>query len=308
METIRGLENCHFPSRTGVTVGNFDGFHLGHQDLVKELVVRARTRNLASVVMTFDPHPSQVLRPDLDLKKLATLEDLQVELESLQVDYLVIVPFDREFSQISAEAFFLDTLVAKMGMQLLVVGYDFGFGANKSGGSAEIQKMCEGNHIEFHQPDPVLVNEIPISSRRIRGALSMGDMESTRMFLGRDYVLRGVVEKGDGRGNKIGFPTANILPLTQLIPCAGVYFTESEIGGEIYQSLTNVGYRPTFSGDQRLSVETFILNFNKDIYNVMIKLRFKKRLRDEIKFSGVEALVAQIRKDIAAVKAKVETK
>jgi riboflavin kinase/FMN adenylyltransferase len=281
-----------------VTIGNFDGVHLGHQILFSEVVYRANALKGTSVVVTFDPHPLKVLRPE-SIRLISTTEQKIELIEKAGIDVLVVIPFDREFAATSAEAFVEEILLGTIGVQELVVGYDYAFGRGRQG-NIEFLKAKGLAHgfpvtvVEAHYENGMLV-----SSTRIRELVAEGKMDEVRLLLGRYYQIRGEVQRGKQRGGRVvGFPTANLrISEEDLCPRRGVYVTQVIYDGRCYGGVANIGYNPTF-GENRLVAETHIFDFHDDIYGRPIKINLLCHLRGEKKFSGPEELADQIRRDI----------
>jgi riboflavin kinase/FMN adenylyltransferase len=290
-----------------LTVGNFDGVHLGHQELVRRVVTRARQRNIPSVVMTFEPHPVKVLHPDRKLHRIFDLEDQVQMLESLGIDALVIEPFSREFSQLPPERYLLEWIYRPFVPELVVVGYDFSFGANRQGSIDFLSERAKALGFEVDVVPPVKIGDVLVSSSRIRQALEAGDVGLAAQLLGRKFYLKGLVEKGAGRGRKIGVPTANLRTAAESLPAQGVYAAWAEARGAKWMAAVNIGYNPTFnegvSNVQPSTVEAHLIGFpgagqSDDIYGLPLKLEFVERLREERKFASVDALVDQIKRDV----------
>lgn len=281
-----------------VTIGNFDGVHLGHQILFAEVVSRAHDLKGTSVVVTFDPHPLKVLRPD-SIRLISTTEQKIELIAKAGIDVLVVIPFDREFAATTAEAFVEEILLATIGVRELVVGYDYAFGRGRQG-NIEFLKEKGREHgfpvtvVEAHYENGMLV-----SSTRIRELVAEGKMDEVRLLLGRYYQIRGEVQRGKQRGGRVvGFPTANLRILEEdLCPRRGVYVTQVIYDGRCYGGVSNIGSNPTF-GENRLVAETHIFDFHDDIYGRPIKINLLRHLRGEKKFSGPEELAEQIRRDI----------
>jgi riboflavin kinase/FMN adenylyltransferase len=299
MELYRDLSEIKKPfDRAVVTIGNFDGMHLGHQLLFSEVVGRAYRNGGTSVVVTFDPHPLKVLRPD-GIKLISSTEQ-KIELIRLAgIDALVIIPFDREFAKTPALEFVDDILIKKIGVTDLVVGYDYAFGRGREGNIDFLRRQGEEKGfpvtvVEAHYEDGMLV-----SSTRIRELVMEGRMRDVRKLLGRYYQIHGEVQQGRQRGGReVGFPTANLkVSEEDLCPKKGVYVTQVIYDGRVYGGVSNIGYNPTFN-ENELVAETHIFDFNKDIYGHRIKINLLQHLRGEKKFSSVDELSAQIRKDI----------
>jgi riboflavin kinase/FMN adenylyltransferase len=287
-----------------LTIGNFDGVHLGHRALLKTVVSRARKAGVPSVVMTFEPHPVKVLHPDRGLNRIFDFNDQKEQLESLGIDLLVVEPFSREFSQVPADRFINEWVFKPFSPNCVVVGYDFSFGADRVGSINFMKERAEKLGFELEVVAPVKVDGVLVSSSQIRKAVESGDVKLAAALLGRPFFVRGLVEKGAGRGRTIGVPTANIRTTAETIPKRGVYAAMAVVRSERYMAVVNLGLNPTFNENttQALSVEAHLIGFVGDIYGEELRLEFYERLREEKKFSGVEELVAQIRKDIEAGK------
>jgi len=284
-----------------VTIGTFDGFHQGHQKVIDRLIDFAKSHEGESVVFTFYPHPRLVIAPDeTNLRLLTTLEEKKELFARSGIDHLIIFPFTKEFSQLSYSEFVEKILVEKMHTHCLVVGYDHRFGKNREGGFEYLQNCAEKFGFEIEKLDVLLVDEAHVSSTRVRQALEEGDVALANKFLGYRYILHGNVVEGQRVGRKLGFPTANIEASDpyKLIPGYGVYAVEVLLSGKKYGGMLNIGSRPTFNknADNR-SIEVHIFNFSGNIYNKEITLIFAGKIRNEQKFSGVEALTEQLKKD-----------
>jgi len=299
MKLYTNLADIRAPfSDACVTIGNFDGVHLGHQMLFSEVVSKAHKIGGTSVVVTFDPHPLKVLRPD-SIRLISTTEQKIESIERAGIDVLIVIPFDLEFAGITAESFVDEILIGKIGVRELVVGYDYAFGRGRQG-NIEFLK-AKGREKGF----PVTVVEayyergMLVSSTKIRELVAKGRMRDVRTLLGRYYQIRGEVQRGRQRGGRVvGFPTANLqISEEDLCPKPGVYVTQVIYNGKCYGGVSNIGYNPTF-GENKLVAETHIFDFADDIYGRPIKINLLRHLRGEKKFSGPEALAAQIRQDI----------
>lgn len=284
-----------------VTVGTFDGVHKGHRVIMNTVIEKAKKREARSVIVTFDPHPREIINPgSKGIKLLTTLEERCELLEDLGIDEMVVIPFDRDFSLLSSEEFIRDIIYEKIGVSEFVIGYDHHFGKDREGSIETVKKL--GGELDFNvevvkRQD---VDEKPVSSTAIRKALSEdGDVELANEFLGRCYILNGTVIHGDKRGKKIGFPTANIKPEhpNKVIPKDGVYAVQVRYNGNFFGGMMNIGTRPTFEDDQKRTMEVNIFDFDQDIYGKTLQVRFLKRIRDELKFSGVDELIEQLQKD-----------
>lgn len=285
-------------TNTCVTIGNFDGVHLGHQQLFGEVARKARVRQGASVAVTFDPHPLQVLRPD-GIKLISNCEQKLELVDMAGIDAMVVIPFSKEFAATTAEYFVDEILLKRLGMKELVVGYDYAFGKNRAGNIPFLRKQGKEKGFEVTVVDAYYLEETLVSSTQIRKLLAEGDMVAARRLLGRSYQIRGEVQFGKQRGGKeIGFPTANLkFAEEDLVPRLGVYVSQVICDGRCYGGIINIGRNPTF-GEQSLVAETHIFDFNQDIYGKPIKVNLLEFLRSERKFDGVKELAAQISKDV----------
>lgn len=290
-----------------VTIGNFDGIHVGHQYIMKRLVGEAHQRNLKAVVITFDPHPKMVLHPDIKpFYLITTLEEKMNLLENLGIDAIVLFQFSREFAKITAESFVRDMLWGKLQVHKIFIGHNYTFGNDRKGNDAYLKDFGKKLGFEVEVVSAVMINDLVVSSTCTREAIMEGDVKNAATMLGRPYNLRGIVVSGHRRGAGLGFPTANISPEKVLIPPRGVYAVNAEIDDQTYNGVLNIGYNPTFE-DNKLSVELHILDFDKNIYNKNINVLFIDRIRDEVKFTGPDALVVQIRQDISRAREILST-
>jgi riboflavin kinase/FMN adenylyltransferase len=285
-----------------VTVGNFDGVHRGHQSLVAEAVAEARARGGPAVALTFDPHPSRILSPDRAPSSLMTLDQKAEALAALGIDRLAVLPFTFELSREPAAEFARRVLREALGARVVVVGEGFRFGRGREGDLALLTGLGRSLGFEVRGTRPVLHEGEPISSTRIREALARGAVGAAREMLGRPFFVVGGVVRGEGRGRTLGLPTANVEVVNETLPARGVYACRCRIleaGGEsAWSAVVNIGHRPTFGGG-RLSVEAHLLDFEGDVYGRTLRVFFEERLREERAFPGPEALVSQIRDDIA---------
>ncbi|EFK07355.1 riboflavin biosynthesis protein RibF [delta proteobacterium NaphS2] len=299
MSIISDLEQINQTFRNPVlTIGNFDGVHKGHLRLFDLTKKRAAAISGQSAVMTFDPHPIRVMKPG-NGPRLITLTDQKLELiTAAGMDIIFCLPFTRQFASISAQDFIRDILVNKIGIKEIVVGYDYSFGAGRAGGIEILQDMGKDLHFQVHVVPPVYVEDTLVSSTSIRTLVQEGKLHEAKKLLGRDYQVGGTVVKGKNRGGRLlGYPTANLALIDELVPKNGVYVVKVLVEGRTYDGVTNVGYNPTF-GDGVFSVETHILNFQENLLGKQIRIKFVERLRDEKTFQSVEDLVAQIERDI----------
>jgi riboflavin kinase/FMN adenylyltransferase len=284
-----------------LTVGTFDGVHLGHRKIIARLIDRAKKIHGESVIFTFDPHPRRVVSPgESNLRLLTTIEEKIALFEQSGIDHLIIYPFTPEFAQLSYEQFVKEILIDQIHTKYLVVGYDHKFGKNRQG-DFEFLKNC-ADRFDFHveKLDVLLMNESHISSTKIREAIQKGDFEMANSFLGYPFTLHGTVVEGQKLGRKIQFPTANVAASDpdKIIPGYGVYAVTAKIRTKMYQGMLNIGSRPTVNNNaDHRSIEVHLFNFNEDIYGEAIELQFFSKLREEQKFDSLNALKDQLEKD-----------
>jgi riboflavin kinase / FMN adenylyltransferase len=284
-----------------LTIGTFDGVHLGHRKIIDRLHDLAKTINGESVIFTFDPHPRKVVAPgETNLRLLTTLEEKIVLFEQSGIDHLIIYPFTSEFSQMTYEEFVGIVLVGQIHTKFLVVGYDHKFGKNRQGDFEFLKKCATHFDFQIEKLDVMLMNEANISSTKIREAIQLGDFETANAFLGYPFLLHGTVVEGQQLGRQIQFPTANIQASDpdKIIPGYGVYAVKVNIGRQTFQGMLNIGSRPTVNNNaDHRSIEVHIFDFDSDIYGEPIELVFFKKLREEQKFSSIVALKDQLVKD-----------
>ena len=285
--------------RSWVTIGTFDGVHLGHQKVVSELVTGAHRAGAKAVVLTFYPHPADVLRKGSKQRYLTTPEQQAALLSELGVDVVITHPFTKELSSVSARDF-VALLVERLGMEQLWVGYDFALGHNREGDVNALTIMGQEMGYGVHPIAAVEKDGQVISSSLIRSLIRDGQVSKAASLLGRPYSIEGVVVPGDGRGHLIGFPTANLAYWDKYVmPSSGVYVCQAEVDGQEFDAVTNVGVRPTFDQQEsRIHVEAYLLDVRMDLYDQSMILSFFERLRDEQRFESVDALIAQIQADV----------
>ena len=300
MTELLHIDNISRVDNSVVTVGTFDGVHEGHRALIETVVRKARERKARSVVITFDPHPRDIISPGSDgINLLTSLRERREILSEIGVDVLLVIPFTRDFSLLSSEEFVRDVVFEQIGVSEFVIGYDHHFGRDRSGTIETIEMLGKELGFDAYVVSKKEMGDITISSTTIRKAIAEeGNVDQAARLLGRPYLLNGLVSHGDERGRKIGFPTANLKPEhpNKVIPKIGVYVVKVRVGEQWYGGMMNIGVRPTF-GEEKLTLEVHIFDFNKDIYGDTIQVRFLKRLRDEQPFDGVEKLIAQLNKD-----------
>ena len=305
MKIYQGYQeiNACYP-KSIITVGNYDGLHLGHRQIIEAVRDRAKAEKGTSVVYTFKPHPQSFLSPGTQIPLLNTYEEKLKLLEECGIDVVVEEPFGREFSTVSPEKFFREILVKRLCAFAVYVGYDFGFGNNRAGSLELLQKMCSVEGVEVKVFKPLKIGDQICSSSQIRKYISTGDVHLANKLLGREFFYSGHIVKGNGRGRTIGFATANVHTGSNLWIKEGVYATRAVLKGKTYLSVTNIGRQPTFNTDSinPVVMESHLLNFDSDIYGETLDVKFIQRLRDEKKFASIDELVKQINLDIQTAK------
>ncbi|MCK5913561.1 MAG: bifunctional riboflavin kinase/FAD synthetase [Desulfuromusa sp.] len=307
MNILRNLNN--FPvsfESSAVTLGNFDGVHLGHRELFRCLVKTARQLKCPSVVYTFDPHPLKLLAPEKAPQLLNTPEEKQRLIEASHIDYLIESPFTADFATMLPEQFVAEILIAKLKIKALVVGYDYAFGKGRRG-DVDFLKACGddlGFSVEILQP--VGADGVPYSSTRVRRMVADGDVAGVVSLLGRQYNLEGKVVPGEQRGRQLGFPTANLETDKELLPAAGVYAVKVRHCQQEYGGVVNLGQRPTFGGGVS-TIEVHLLDYTGQLYEQDLRIYFVERLRGEQKFSSVEELVSAITADVLKARQILQT-
>jgi riboflavin kinase/FMN adenylyltransferase len=280
-----------------LTIGNYDGLHLGHGKIIERIREKARELNGTSMLMTFHPHPLTILKPDKFIGLITPLHVKQRLIEETGIDILFVIPFTDEFRLITSETFVDNLLVQKLGIKGLIVGYDFKFGKEGKGNVEYLASLSTEYGFFFEIQGVITLDGEKVGSNRIRKMIQEGNVGKAALHLGRPYMIEGTVVKGDGRGRTIGFPTVNLKTDFPLIPKRGVYITHGEVDGKRFPAVTNIGYNPTFAG-QSFTIETYILDFSQDLYGRNIALYFLERVRDEVKFSNVDDLKERIWKDV----------
>lgn len=298
IKNITELKSLYAEDKIQVTIGNFDGVHLGHKEFLSKISSDSKKNKSKFVVVTFVPHPVQILKAQSGFL-INTFSERRELLEQCGVDYLLEVDFTRDFSTLSPEDFLKKYIFSFTKIEKIYLGHDFAFGANKTGDYNLAKSFCEKEKVSLILQDEFKLNSHSVSSSIVRTAIASGDLVKASEFLGRSYFLSGRVIKGQGRGRQIGFPTANLDYSKELIvPSIGVYITQTKIQGMIYNSLTNIGNNPTFTTGDEINIETHLLDFNRDIYGEEIRVVFIKKIRDEKKFASVNDLISQINSDV----------
>jgi riboflavin kinase/FMN adenylyltransferase len=298
MKEYNGIDSYKNDRSCVVTIGTFDGVHLGHKAILDRLVTTAKQNKLDSVLLTFFPHPRMVLQQDFQIRLINTINERKELLEKTGLDHLVVHPFTMEFSRLNASEFVRDFLVNKLHAKKIIIGYDHRFGRNRNATIEDLKEYGVTYGFEVIEIGVQQMNEVAVSSTKIRKAVKDGNIERANSFLGYSFMLSGSIIEGRGIGKTLDFPTANLQidEDYKLIPAMGVYIVRSLIDGKIVYGLTNIGLNPTVGGSKR-TIETYFLDFNNNIYNQPIRLEFLKRIREEKQFSSVEDLRKAIKKD-----------
>jgi riboflavin kinase/FMN adenylyltransferase len=305
MRIVQGLET--YPSDAppaAVALGVFDGVHLAHRAILATGVARARAAAIQALACTFDPHPAQVLQPKSAPVPISTPRERLELIAQAGVDATVVLAFTPGLAAVEAEAFVKDVLVDRLRVRDVVVGYNHRFGRGARGDARLLQALAERLGFRAHVVPPLMIDGVPVSSTEIRSALNAGDLERAARYLGRLYAIVGDVVQGAGRGRTLGFPTANLRPDRELLIPPGVYAGRMQVEGESHSAVVNIGVRPTF-GEQTLVVEAHVLDFSASLYGRAVRLAFVSRLREERKFPDLDALRAQIGRDIEAARERL---
>ncbi len=296
---IHNLAELHAPLKNPVlTIGNFDGVHRGHLALFERVKIRAKALGGISAVMTFQPHPLKIMKPEKAPRLITPTAQKLTLISQSGIDTIFCLPFDRTFAAISAKDFVRDILVQKIGVKELVVGYDYTFGHNRTGNIELLHRMGKELGFQVHEVRPVLMGKRVVSSTSIRELVKAGELAEAKKLLGRDYQISGTVIRGKNRGGRLlGFPTANLEVVDELTPREGVYAVTVLINGQRYNGVTNIGHNPTF-GQGPLSIETHILDYSGDLLGQTIRVNFLHRLRAEKTYKSIEELAHQIDLDV----------
>ena len=298
MKIIRSIADFDSSEKTIVTIGTFDGIHIGHKKILKNLITNAREEGKKSVLLTFFPHPRMVLQKDKTILLLNTLDEKSVLLEKMGLDFLIIHPFSKEFSRLTALEFVRDILVNKLNTSRLIIGYDHHFGKNREGNIHQLKEYSLLYDFKIEEIPAQDIDDVSVSSTKIRKALKEGNLKTANNYLGYYYMLSGTVVNGKKLAGTIGFPTANIeiKEPYKLIPSTGVYIIRTRINGDLYNGIMNIGFNPTVLGKHQ-TIEAHLFDFNENIYGEKIKIEFLYFLREEQKFKSVEELVTQLNID-----------
>jgi riboflavin kinase/FMN adenylyltransferase len=296
MKIFRDINEIKFDKRTVLTLGTFDGIHLGHQQIIRKVVECSEEFHLRNIVITFHPHPRKVINPELQIKLLTTSEEQIEILEKLGVQNLFVINFTKEFSELTPDEFIKNYLVEKIGLSRIVIGYDHHFGKGRGGDVNFLIASGKQYGFEILQIPPFIIDNEPVSSTKIRNELESGNINKVNRMLGRTYSFSGVVVEGDKRGRKLGYPTANISLSDEdkMLPQLGIYAVLVNIDGTEHKGLLSIGKRPTFYDDGKVIPEVYIYDFNNDIYGKEIKINLVEKLRGEEKFNTAEELIRQM--------------
>ncbi|MDN3665154.1 bifunctional riboflavin kinase/FAD synthetase [Algibacter miyuki] len=283
---------------TIVTIGTFDGVHIGHQKIIKRLIDSGNLQQLKSVILTFFPHPRMVLQKDSNIKLINTIDERQDILEALGLDYLLVKKFTKEFSRLSAEDFVKQILVDKLNAKKVIIGYDHRFGRNRNADINDLRTFGKRYGFEVEEISAQDIDDVSVSSTKIRTALLEGDITKANNYLGYPFMLNGTVVKGKGLGKQLNYPTANIHVEEdyKLIPKQGAYIVNTTINNQLVYGMMNIGTNPTVNGNKQ-TIEVNFIDFDKDIYDKKLQINLLKRIRDEEKFESIDALKMQLSKD-----------
>lgn len=286
-------------NNAALTIGTFDGVHMGHQVILKEVVNHAKENNGESILLTFEPHPRKLLFPDQRIEIITPLDKKLELINAIGIKHIVVVPFTHEFAKMSAREYVSDFLVKEFQPQSIVIGYDHHFGNDRKGNIALLNEMKREFGFNVVEISAQLIDNATVSSTKVRKALKEGQVSEAEQMLGRSYSLLGNVKQGAQLGRTIGYPTANIQPLhnEQIIPANGVYAVKVVYNNSEYTGMLNIGFKPTVANDSKLSIEVNIFNFSDDIYGRELEIIFIERLRQEQKFSSIDELKEQLKKD-----------
>lgn len=302
IKVFNNIEEVEFNPQTVVTVGTFDGVHLGHKEILDTLISKSKNENKRSCIITFHPHPQHVINNHTkkELKLLTSIEERIFLFNKLGIDSTLVIPFNRDFSEYSAEYFIMEYLYKKLGFSDFLIGYDHTFGKNREGNFDLLSKLSTNNNFSIERIEAKSTSEDEIiSSTKIREALGQRDIPLANNMLGWTYFVTGIVKEGHKRGRQLGFPTANVIPneVHKLIPSNGVYVVKSEIDGEEYFGMANIGTRPTFLENAQAQLEVHFFDLDKDLYGKELRIEFMAYVREEKKFEVIDLLLTQLNND-----------
>ena len=308
MKTIHGIENFPADEASIVTIGTFDGVHLGHQQILKQLIDTSRKSKLKSVLLTFFPHPRMVLQPDISMRLIQTIQEREKALQKTGLDYLVIHPFSTEFSRLSADDYVKQILVEQLNVRKVVVGYDHRFGRNRTASLEDMYHYADIHEFEVIEINAEKIESTAVSSTKIRKAIDEGNIELANTYLGHSFTIEGMVIDGDKRGRELSYPTANIDLQNQhkIVPKQGVYLVKSKLKGRVVYGMMNIGTKPTFDTTMP-SIEVHFLDWNGDLYGQTVQVELLKWVREERKFKTIKELQTQIRTDEQNCRSSIPT-
>ena len=308
MKTIHGIENFPADEASIVTIGTFDGVHLGHQQILKQLIDTSRKSKLKSVLLTFFPHPRMVLQPDISMRLIQTIQEREKALQKTGLDYLVIHPFSTEFSRLSADDYVKQILVEQLNVRKVVVGYDHRFGRNRTASLEDMYHYADIHEFEVIEINAEKIESTAVSSTKIRKAIDEGNIELANTYLGHSFTIEGMVIDGDKRGRELSYPTANIDLQNQhkIVPKQGVYLVKSNLEDRIIYGMMNIGTKPTFNAAMP-SIEVHFFDWNGNLYGQAVQVELLKWVREERKFSSVEELQTQIQADEQYCRSSIPT-
>ena len=308
MEQLTTTAEFKSNTQSVITIGTFDGVHVGHRAIMQRLVAAAKEQGLVSAVLTFFPHPRMVLQKNSDIKLINTLSEKKQLLEDIGLDYFVVEPFTHEFSRLSALEYVRDILVTQLKAKKIIIGYDHRFGRNRNADIQDLKKYGEQFGFEVEEISAQQLDEVSVSSTKIRKALAQGDIHTANTYLGYAFTIQGVVTKGKALGRTIGYPTANLhVPQTyKLIPKNGVYVVKALVNNTLTYGITSIGTNPTVGGTAK-SIETFFLDTSTDLYGKELQLQFLQHIREEATFKDLESLKQAIQKDEAFARDYIQT-
>lgn len=298
MKTFNSVESFSSKTPTVLTIGTFDGVHIGHKKILNRLISTAKQQKLESLVLTFFPHPRMVLQKDSNIKLIHTIQERESILANLGLENLIIQPFSKEFSRLTATEFVRDILVNKLNIKHVIVGYDHRFGRNRTADIHSLKEFGEIYDFTVEEISAQDIDDVAVSSTKIRTALAEGQINTANNYLDDTFQLNGTVTKGKEIGRTINFPTANVTISEdyKIIPKNGVYIAKATVNNQTYKGMMNIGNNPTVQGTSQ-SIEIHLFNFNKDIYNKHISIKLLKRIRDEHKFESIDILKQQLKED-----------
>ena len=308
MKTIHGIENFPADEASIVTIGTFDGVHLGHQQILKQLIDTSRKSKLKSVLLTFFPHPRMVLQPDISMRLIQTIQEREKALQKTGLDYLVIHPFSTEFSRLSADDYVKQILVEQLNVRKVVVGYDHRFGRNRTASLEDMYHYADIHEFEVIEINAEKIESTAVSSTKIRKAIDEGNIELANTYLGHSFTIEGMVIDGDKRGRELSYPTANIDLKNphKIVPKQGVYLVKSNLEDRIIYGMMNIGTKPTFNAAMP-SIEVHFFDWNGNLYGQVVQVELLKWVREERKFNTVEELQTQIQADEQYCRSSIPT-